>query len=244
MNINYPDLSIVIPFFNEEESIRKVCDELYHVISSEGYPQWEVIMVDDGSKDSTPQIMDEIADRYDNFRALHLIPNSGQSAALEAGFDATSGKFIATLDGDGQNDPNDIPRLLKILNINNVDMVCGIRKKRTDSFIRRVSGRIANRVRSRILDDHITDVGCSLRVFRRDCMKRVRFFRNSHRFFPALFLMNGFTVYETPVNHRIREHGTSKYGLGINSRLWTGILDLAGVYWMKKRTLRYRVTEK
>jgi len=244
MDMSHPELSIVIPFFNEEESIRRVCEELYQVLSTEECPPWEVIMVDDGSKDRTPQIMDEIADAFDNFRALHLIPNSGQSAALEAGFYAAAGKIIATLDGDGQNDPLDILRLLKILNSNRVDMVCGIREKRTDSFIRRISSRIANRVRSAILEDNITDVGCSLRVFRHDCMKRVRFFKNAHRFFPALFLMAGFTVSETPVKHRPRRHGTSKYGLGINSRLWTGILDLGGVYWLKKRKLTYKVTEK
>jgi glycosyltransferase involved in cell wall biosynthesis len=244
MDIKNPELSIVIPFFNEEESINNVCDELYRVISTEDCPSWEVIMVDDGSKDRTPQIMDEIADKHDNFRALHLTPNSGQSAALEAGFNAASGKFIATLDGDGQNDPNDILHLLNILNSSGFDMVCGIRKKRTDSFIRRISGRIANSIRSTILEDHITDIGCSLRVFRRDCMKKIKFFRNAHRFFPALFLMNGFTVSETPVNHRPREFGTSKYGLGINSRLWTGIIDLAGVYWLKRRKLAYRVNEK
>ncbi len=244
MDTGYPILSVVVPFFDEEESIQKVCEELMQVLSTERDLTWELILVDDGSGDRTPQLMDDLAARYENFRALHLKPNSGQSAALEAGFDAALGEFIATLDGDGQNDPRDIPRLLQMLKVKDLDMICGIRQRRADNLIRRMSSRIANRVRSAILKDNITDVGCSLRVFRRECMKRVRFFRNAHRFFPALFIMVGFTVSETPVNHRSREHGTSKYGGGINSRLWVGLADLAGVFWLRKRALRYTVIHK
>jgi len=244
MDISGPILSVVVPFFDEEESILQVCEELRQVLSSERDLSWELIMVDDGSKDRTPQLVDDLAVRHDNFRALHLKPNSGQSAALEAGFEAALGEFIATLDGDGQNDPRDIPRLLNLLKANGGDMICGVRQRRADNFIRRISGRIANRVRSAVLKDNITDVGCSLRVFRRGCVKRIRFFRNAHRFFPALFIMAGFTVSETPVNHRPRELGTSKYGGGINSRLWVGIADLAGVFWLRKRALRYTVIRK
>jgi dolichol-phosphate mannosyltransferase len=237
-------LSIVIPFYDEEESIEKVCEEVREVISAEECLTWELVLVDDGSKDGTPQIMDRLAERYENFRALHLSPNSGQSAALEAGCRSALGEYIATLDGDGQNDPRDIPRLLKELEDIEADMICGIRQKRADNMIRRLSSRIANNVRSAVLKDNISDIGCSTRIFRRECMGRIRFFRNAHRFFPALFIMAGFTVAETPVNHRPREHGRSKYGGGINSRLWVGIADLAGVYWLRKRTLRYTITEK
>jgi len=244
MDMHRPILSVVVPFFDEEESIQKVCEELRQVLSREREVTWELIMVDDGSKDRTPQLMDDLAVRYEDFRALHLKPNSGQSAALEAGFEVALGEFIATLDGDGQNDPSDISRLLNLLKADGVDMICGVRQRRADNLIRRLSGRIANRVRSAVLKDNITDVGCSLRIFRRECMKRVRFFRNAHRFFPALFIMAGFTVAETPVNHRPREHGTSKYGAGINSRLWVGIADLAGVFWLRRRALRYAVTKK
>ena len=244
MDARQPILSVVIPFFDEEESIENVCEELRQVLANERDLTWELIMVDDGSKDRTPQLMDDLAIRHENFRALHLKPNSGQSAALEAGFEEALGEFIATLDGDGQNDPRDIPRLLNLLKVNHVDMICGVRQRRADNLIRRLSSRIANRVRSAVLKDNITDVGCSLRVFRRECMKRVRFFRNAHRFFPALIIMAGFTVSETPVNHRPRELGTSKYGGGINSRLWVGLADLAGVFWLRKRALRYTVTKK
>lgn len=244
MDVRQPNLSVVIPFFDEEESIENVCEELRQVLANERDLTWELIMVDDGSKDRTPQLMDDLAIKHENFRALHLKPNSGQSAALEAGFEEALGEFIATLDGDGQNDPRDILRLLNQVKARRVDMICGVRQRRADNFIRRMSSRIANRVRSAVLKDNITDVGCSLRVFRRECMKRVRFFRNAHRFFPALFIMAGFTVTETPVNHRPREVGRSKYGGGINSRLWVGIADLAGVFWLRKRALRYTVTKQ
>jgi len=245
MTGDHPTLSVVIPFYNEEESIKLVCEEVRQVFSSLLELAWELVMVDDGSSDRTPHLMDELARTNENFRALHLHPNSGQSAALEAGFDGARGDYIATLDGDGQNDPRDIPRLLTMLVEQKYDMVCGIRQKRLDNIIRRISSRIANRVRSAVLDDHITDVGCSMRVFRRACMKRVKFFRNAHRFFPALFIMAGFTVMETPVSHRPREQGKSKYGgLGINSRLWVGLADLLGVFWLKKRALVYTVNEK
>jgi dolichol-phosphate mannosyltransferase len=237
-------LSVIIPFFNEEASIHEVCEEVNQVLSSISDLIWELIMVDDGSTDSTPQLMDQLVGRYKNFRSLHLSPNSGQTAALEAGIEAAHGECIATLDGDGQNDPHDIPRLLKGMQDSGLDMICGLRQRRADTMVRRISGRIANRIRSAVLKDNITDIGCSMRIFRRDCMNRIRLFKNAHRFFPALFIMAGFTVAETPVNHRPREHGTSKYGHGIKSRLWVGITDLVGVYWLRKRSLRYTVTEK
>ena len=244
MDMRHPQLSVVVPFFDEEESIQKVCEELREILAAERGLTWELLMVDDGSKDRSPRIMDDLAVRHENFHALHLEPHSGQSAALEAGIGAGLGEFIATLDGDGQNDPRDIPRLLNLLKVRGSDMICGIRHKRADNLMRRISSRIANRVRSAVLKDNITDVGCSLRVFRRDCMKRIRFFRNAHRFLPALFIMAGFSVFETPVSHRPRQLGKSKYGGGINSRLWAGIADLAGVFWLRKRTLRYTVTRK
>lgn len=148
------------------------------------------------------------------------------------------------MDGDGQNDPRDIPLLLRALKESRKDMVCNIRRKRADNMIWRLSGRIANSVRSSVLKDNITDVGCSMRIFRSECLKRIRFFKNAHRFFPALFIMAGYTVAEISVNHRSREHGTSKYGGGINSRLWVGLVDLAVVFWLRKRSLIYTIREK
>ncbi len=239
-----PYLSVVIPFYNEEESAKNVCTEVKEVLDGHQGLKWELIMVNDGSSDRTPLILEELADGCTSFRALHLRPNSGQSAALEAGFRAARGEVVATLDGDGQNDPRDIFALLDAMEKAGVHMMCGIRQKRSDTFVRRISSRIANRVRAAVLKDDITDVGCSMRVFRPDCLQKIRFFRNAHRFFPALFKMAGFSVAEMHVNHRPRKHGTSKYGGGINSRLWVGIADLAGVYWLRKRAFVYTVDEK
>lgn len=238
-----PELSVVIPFFNEEESAEEVCREVREVLDGGFAGRWELLMVNDGSRDGTGEIVNRLAEEDRRLRALHLMPNSGQSAALEAGFRAARGELIATLDGDGQNDPRDIARLIDEMRRRDVDMMCGIRAKRADNWIRRLSSRIANRVRRGILDDHITDVGCSLRVFKRRCLRNIGFFRNAHRYFPALFQMRGFSIAETPVAHRPRRHGTSKYGGGINSRLWVGLADLAGVYWLKCRSLKYRVRE-
>ncbi len=244
MGEKHPYLSVVIPFYNEEESVEGVCAEVTRALAGFSDRGWELIMVNDGSSDGTARIVDELSRANANFRALHLSPNSGQSAALHAGFMAARGDIIATLDGDGQNDPADIPVLMEELSRRGVDMMCGIRMKRQDNIVRRVSSRIANRVRSAVLEDGITDIGCSLRVFRRECLAGVHLFRNSHRFFPALARMNGFSVGEMPVNHRPRSLGKSKYGGGINSRLWAGIVDLAGVYWMRKRAFSYTVTER
>ena len=237
----HPKLSVVVPFFNEQECLESVCLEARQVLAELLPGDWDLVMVDDGSTDETPAIMDRLAAENPEFSALHLRPNSGQSAALEAGFAAAAGELIATLDGDGQNDPADLGTLLDEMSRRGVDMMCGVRRRRADNWLRRMSSRIANRVRSAFLHDNITDVGCSIRVFRRQCLARVRMFRNAHRFLPALFQMAGFSVAEMPVNHRPRLEGSSKYGGGINSRLWVGLADLAGVYWLGKRVLLYRV---
>ena len=243
-----PYLSIVVPFYNEEDNIEAVCREIISVASKSGASRafkdsWELVMVNDGSRDNTPSLMDALAREFPCCRAIHLVPNSGQSAALEAGFSMARGEIIATLDGDGQNDPSDLPGLIDKMEQLKVDMLCGIRAQRADTLIRKFSSRVANRFRSRLLNDNISDVGCSLRVFRRACLARIRFFRNAHRFFPALMIMAGYSVAETPVSHRHRLKGVSKYGIGINSRLWVGLADLAGVWWLQKRALRYESTE-
>ncbi len=240
---NIPRISIVIPLYNEETCLKSVCTEVYEVLSEALDETWELILVDDGSTDQTSVLINKFAQEYECVRAIHLAPNSGQSAAFAAGFNVAGGEIIGTLDGDGQNDPRDLPRLIEEMELQRVDMMCGIRAKRADNLIRKVSSRIANRARSYVLKDNISDVGCSIRVFRRACLQRLCFFRNFHRFFPALMIMNGYRVSETQVNHRPRTSGVSKYGGGIRSRLWVGIADLAGVFWLKKRTLIYQVSE-
>jgi glycosyltransferase involved in cell wall biosynthesis len=157
--------------------------------------------------------------------------NSGQSAALAAGFRLARGSSVVTLDADLQNDPADIPRVLAALD--GVAMVSGIRRNRRDDWLRRVSSRIANRVRRAALDDGVTDVGCSLKAYRVEYLRRIPAFNGFHRFLPALVQMAGGSVREVDVAHRPRVHGTSKYGVG--NRLWRGLVDLAGVRWMRRR---------
>jgi dolichol-phosphate mannosyltransferase len=145
------------------------------------------------------------------------------------------------IDGDGQNDPRDFPKLFEKMKTQNVDMMCGIRQNRSDKWIRKISSKVANKFRSTVLKDNIVDIGCSIRVFRRECFQKIIFFRNAHRFFPTLLTMKGFKVSQMPVHHRPRLKGTSKYGVGINSRLWAGIIDLAGVYWLSKRVIKQSI---
>lgn len=238
-----PALSVIVTFYNEASCLEEVCLEALAVLRRDFGDDWELIMVDDGSTDTTPTLIDALVQHYPGLRAIHLHPNSGQSAALEAGFTASQGRLIATLDGDGQNDPADIRFLIEAMQLHQVDMMCGIRAHRADNRVRRISSRIANRVRSSLLRDQISDVGCAIRVFHRRCLNHLCFFRNAHRFFPALVQMQGLRVAETEVRHRPRFSGTSKYGGGIHSRLWVGLADLAGVWWLRRRAFRYHATE-
>lgn len=235
--------SIVIPFYNEATCLTPVVQEIVTVLDQNPDIPFELILVNDGSTDGTKELINKLSAGDSRIKALHLRANAGQSAALAAGFSHATGTLIGTLDGDGQNDPADFPSLIRELHLRNVDMMCGIRKDRHDSLLRKLSSRIANSVRSRVLGDNVTDIGCAIRVFRRDCLTSIPFYRNAHRFFPALFMMNGFSVSEMPVSHRERISGTSKYGFGINTRLWTGIVDLLGTLWLKKRVLNHTIIQ-
>jgi len=237
------DISVVVPFLNEQECVEAVCAEIMEVLAPIFGDRWEFIAVDDGSDDETGDVLERAAEGHTFMHVIRSQERSGQSAALKLGFMSARGEFIGTLDGDGQNDPRDLPRLLEEIKRRGVHMVSGIRVNRRDSWVRRMSGRVANRVRSSILKDNTSDVGCAVRVLKRQCLEDIHLFRNFHRFFPALFVMNGYSVAEVPVNHRPRFSGTSKYGGGIRSRLWVGLADLAGVYWLSRRVIRPRVAE-
>jgi glycosyltransferase involved in cell wall biosynthesis len=165
--------------------------------------------------------------------------NHGQSAALDAGFRALRGEITVTLDADLQNDPADIPRLLEALD--RADLVNGVRIKRRDSLVRKISSRVANGFRNWATRESVTDVGCSLRAMRSSYLREVKLYRGMHRFLPTLLRMEGATVTEVPVNHRMRRHGVSKYG--ISNRLFVGIVDVFAVRWMQNRVLRYRIEE-
>lgn len=225
-------ISVVIPFKDEAESILLLSDELYSVIDNNRFT-WECIWIDDGSKDgSSEKVKYLIQQRPDN-RLIQLDKNYGQSAALGCGFKKARGEIIVTLDADLQNDPADIPCLLDLLLNSNYDMVNGVRKKRHDSMIRIMSSKIANKFRNGLTQSSVTDVGCSIRAFYRKCVENVPIFKGMHRFLPTLVEMQGFRITEAPVNHRPRIKGITKYG--VNNRLWVGIIDTFAVAWMQHR---------
>jgi len=170
---------------------------------------------------------------------LALERNAGQSAALAAGLARARGAIVVTLDADLQNDPADLPKLLEALA--DADVVSGVRAKRNDPWVRRVSSRIANGVRRAVLGDPVTDIGCSFKAYRREVLEGLPMFSGVHRFLPALCVFRGARFAEVPLNHRPRAHGVSKYGVG--NRLWRGLADLNGVLWLRSRLLNYRVRE-
>ncbi|MBS1105704.1 MAG: family 2 glycosyl transferase [Deltaproteobacteria bacterium] len=234
-----PRVSVMIPVYNEEESLATLHRELDAALASIAGGA-EIVFVDDGSKDRSLAVLREIAAKDPRVRVVVLDGNHGQTAAFAAGFDAVRGEITVTLDADLQNDPADIPRLVAKMDAEGADVVNGVRMKRRDSWVRLVSSRVANRARNWVTNESVTDVGCSLRAMRTEYVKRVRLFRNMHRFLPTLLRMEGATkIVEMPVAHRERRYGVSKYGIG--NRLWVGIVDLFGVRWMQARHFRVRV---
>ncbi len=226
-----PAYSLVIPLFNEAESLPLLVDEILAALDPRDQP-FEVLLVDDGSTDASLEIATELAARSPYLRVVHLDQRSGQSAALVAGFRKAASEVIVTLDADLQNDPADIPRLLEEL-ASGWDVVCGVRQNRRDPWSRRVASRIANSVRNRLTHDSVTDVGCSLRVMRAPLLAHLPEFKGMHRFLPTLLKMAGARITEIPVAHRPRRLGKGKYG--INNRLWRGIADLMAVRWLQRR---------
>lgn len=224
------DLSIVVPLFNEAENLPQLDEEIRAVLNDTSHT-YEVVYVDDGSTDDSGEVLRTLAENNHHLRIVKLSINSGQTAAFAAGIRAARGEIIVTLDADLQNDPADIPRLLA--EMTDCDIVCGIRQDRNDSRIRLLSSRIANSVRNRLTDESITDVGCSLRAFRRELTRDLPLFTGMHRFLPTLLRLQGGRIREIPVRHRPRLHGESKYG--IQNRLWVGMADLMAVRWMRKR---------
>jgi glycosyltransferase involved in cell wall biosynthesis len=234
------DISLVIPAYNEESVIVSCLEELATLMASEVARPYEVIVVDDGSTDGTLEALKKHKEEMPELVVLRFDSNHGQTAAFDAGLKAARGDVIVTMDADMQNDPRDIPVLLE--NIERWDVVCGVRQKRQDSFVRRASSRIANWVRNRLTGDQIRDVGCSLRAFRAQAVRDLHLYKGMHRFLPTLLKLDGWTVTEVPVNHRPRRKGEAKYG--IRNRLFRGLRDLFSVRWMKSRWLRYKIVEK
>ena len=229
-----PAVSVVVPLFNEEESVVILQSELSAALKDLDY---EIIFVDDGSVDRTVERMDPKA----NVRVIRFEKNAGQSAAIYAGLNAARGATAVLIDGDLQNDPADIPRLLAEI-ARGADLVCGYRAKRKDTWTKRLTSRIANAVRSRFTRDGVRDTGCTLKAMRRDCVSVLVPFKGMHRFVPALVKAAGYRLVEIPVNHRPRRFGHSKYGLG--NRAVRATIDMFGVRWLLSRRLDYKIRER
>lgn len=234
-----PLVSVVAPVYNEAESVRPLVAALREALEPLGRP-CEIVLVDDGSTDGSGAEIGRLAAADPRVRGVRLARNAGQSAALHAGFRAARGEVIVTIDADLQNDPADVPALLEALE--EADAVCGVRLGRQDRLSTRLASRFANWVRDRVLHDGIVDTGCSLKAMRREDALRLPLFRGMHRFIPALLQMDGLTVAQVPVRHRPRRRGVSKYT--IRGRTLQGLVDLAGVYWLKRRHPLYRVEDR
>jgi dolichol-phosphate mannosyltransferase len=229
-----PAVSVVVPLYKEEENVPILQSELSAALAGLDY---EIIFVNDGSTDRT---VESIA-RSPAVRVLQFAENAGQSAAMYAGLQAARGGIVALIDGDLQNDPADIPKLLREIE-RGADHACGYRAQRKDTMMKRLTSRIANFVRSRFTKDGVRDTGCTLKAMRRECIRALVPFKGMHRFIPALVKGAGFRLVEVPVNHRARKFGRSKYGLG--NRAVRATIDMFGVRWLLSRQLNYRLQER
>ncbi len=231
---NSPSFSVVVPLYKEEANLPILQEELRVALSGLDY---EIIFVDDGSVDRTATRVEAAP----NIRLIRFEKNAGQSAAIYAGLTAARGAIAVIIDGDLQNDPADIPKLLAEI-VRGADLVCGYRIKRRDTVAKRLTSRIANAVRSRYTKDGVRDTGCTLKAMRRECVSALFPFKGMHRFIPALVKGAGYRLVEIPVNHRSRRFGQSKYGLG--NRALRATIDMFGVRWLLSRRLNYKIREK
>ncbi len=224
-------LSVVIPLFNEEDNVVPLCEEIAQALV--GFPH-EIVLVDDKSTDQTLARIP----LKEGIRVIKFAKNTGQSGAMYAGIRAAKGDVLILMDGDRQNDPADIPRLLQELE-KGFDLVCGYRASRKDTFSKRLTSRFANSIRSRFTKDGVRDTGCTLKVMRRACSEALLPFNGMHRFIPALIKGMGYRITELPVNHRPRVAGVSKYGFG--NRALRATMDMFAVRWLLSRQVQIRI---
>jgi len=231
------DLSVVAPAYEERDNLGPLVDAVREALGTS--MRWELVIVDDGSRDGTTEVLRRLASEEPRVTAVYLRENRGQTAATAAGIGVARGRLIATIDADLQNDPADLPAMLEALG--DADAVVGIRVKRRDDIVRRLSSRFANWVRNRISGDSIQDTGCALKVFRAEALETLPLFEGMHRFLPTLLRIHGFTVLERPVGHRARTAGQSKYGVW--NRAFRALRDLLVVRWMRSRVIRLPIGE-
>lgn len=228
-----PEISFVIPVFNEEDNLRPLMEEIGTVMDKEKRT-YEVCFVDDRSTDNSREVLTELSKTYPQIRILRHGINSGESAAQATGFEQARGELIITMDADQQNNPADIPEMLEAMR-NDVDAVCGVRRKREDTLVKKFSSKIANSFRNKLTGDRISDAGCTYRILRHSALHDVLVFNGMHRFLPTILRLQGYNVIEILVTERPRTRGVSKYGL--NNRLWRGIADCFAMRWYRKRCL-------
>ena len=231
MTQSSPVISVIVPVYNEEENVPILQAELRAALRGVDH---EFIFVDDGSADRTVERIEAAP----NLRVIRFEKNAGQSAAIYAGLHAARGAILVLIDGDLQNDPADIPKLVSEVS-HGADLVCGYRAQRRDTRVKRITSRIANAVRSRYTKDGVRDTGCTLKAMRRECISALVPFKGMHRFIPALIKDAGYRLVEIPVNHRPRRFGQTKYGLG--NRVVRATIDMFGVRWLLSRRLNYKI---
>lgn len=230
------ELSVVIPVFNERENLCPLLEELESRLRPLNR-SFEVLCVDDRSTDDSLEVLRQLQGSRPWLRVVRHGVNSGESAAGATGFRFARGEIVVTMDADMQNDPADIPPMLEELDANTA-AVCGVRRKREDNFVRRVSSKVANGFRNWMTGDRIADAGCTFRVLRRSTLHDLPVFNGLHRFLPTILRWQGFQVKERVVNHRPRTRGQSKYGVG--NRMWRGILDCLAMRWYRRRCVSAR----
>jgi dolichol-phosphate mannosyltransferase len=234
-----PLVSIVVPLYNEAENVQAMANEIVIALSRQSRP-FEVLLVDDGSSDPTWECIVRASQLDPRVRGVRHARNAGQSAAVWTGLQAARGEYLGTLDGDLQNDPAEFPQMLDKLE--GVDMVCGMRSRRQDNWLRKVSSAVARSARALVLRSSFRDTGCALRVFRKKVLHAALPFNGMHRFLPILVAGCGYRVIEVSVNHRPRQAGVSKYGVW--NRAFRGLIDLFGVAWFQRRRVQPEVSQQ
>jgi dolichol-phosphate mannosyltransferase len=233
------DISLVVPVYNEEENLPILIPEMTEVLQGLG-KSYEMIFVDDGSTDGSRALLKRMIAQDPQIRLLGFKRNCGETAAGAAGLKEARGKIVITMDADLQNDPKDIPKMLDYLK--DYDMVSGWRERREDSRIKRITSKIANRIRNGLSKESVRDSGCTFRTYKRECLQNLKLYKGMHRFMPTLVRMEGFRVIEIPINHRPRKFGVSKYNTW--NRMWRAFVDLLAVRWMKNRHIGYEIEER